>query len=423
MADKNMEAEIKVEFEEASSRQSLNSGENTSTLWGKVKKFLTDLKAVAFSGKYSDLSGLPDLTGYAIKSELNTKAEKILYGDTTINVGRLSGSTVGERSAAEGSGTTASGNYSHSEGAGTVAKGQSSHAEGCATYANGDYSHAEGLSSQANAAYSHAGGYISTAGGETSFAHGKGTCTYLPCETAFGKYNKSSTDTVFSVGDGSSDSDRHNAFEVTTAGGKLHDKDIATADDIPTKLPANGGNADTVNNKKIYMSVYTNVAGFGVSATDTADTIWRAIPDGSIYCSPTSSFTDESWNFPSGYISQSSLLIFKINNNRLGGMYIYPKTGGHVYWANLTSGGSFAGNWSKMSDDIKSVTVTASTDASSSITLPNSSARNYIGVTANSVFAFIFIASSGDQKISITNGNFEKSPNTSVTFTAYYCEK
>lgn len=39
------------------------------------------------------------------------------------------------------------------------------------------------------------------------------------------------------------------AFEITATGGKLHDKDIATTDLIPTTLPANGGDADTVGGK------------------------------------------------------------------------------------------------------------------------------------------------------------------------------
>ena len=47
------------------------------------------------------------------------------------------------------------------------------------------------------------------------------------------------------------DKSKLDAFEITTDGGKLHDKDIATTDLIPTELPANGGNADTVDNVHI----------------------------------------------------------------------------------------------------------------------------------------------------------------------------
>lgn len=64
MADKNMNAKITVEFDEAASRQSLDSGDSISTLFGKQKKINEDLKSVAFSGNYADLMGKPTvLTG------------------------------------------------------------------------------------------------------------------------------------------------------------------------------------------------------------------------------------------------------------------------------------------------------------------------------------------------------------------------
>lgn len=54
-----LEGDVNVEFVEATSRQQLNSGESVKTLFGKLRKFLTDLKAVAFSGSYNDLSDVP----------------------------------------------------------------------------------------------------------------------------------------------------------------------------------------------------------------------------------------------------------------------------------------------------------------------------------------------------------------------------
>ena len=45
-----------VLFNEASTRENINSEESLSTLFGKIKKFFSDLKTVAFTGKYSDLS-------------------------------------------------------------------------------------------------------------------------------------------------------------------------------------------------------------------------------------------------------------------------------------------------------------------------------------------------------------------------------
>lgn len=216
-----MGGDVIVEFNEASSRQQINSGESVKTLFGKLKKFLTDLKAVAFSGAYSDLSGAPDLTQYASKAK---------YGDSTINVGRKTGTDVGINSTAEGQNTTASMFCSHAEGNETTASGSCSHAEGFYAIARGVVSHAEGEHTVANGDFSHTRGFHTIANNDY--------------ETASGIYNISNSDTLFSVGDGTADDARHNAFEITTTGGKLHDKDIATTD---MSLKANGGNADTVD--------------------------------------------------------------------------------------------------------------------------------------------------------------------------------
>lgn len=48
-------------FTEASSRANIDSGDSISTIFGKIKKFFTDLKTVAFSGSYNDLSDKPTI--------------------------------------------------------------------------------------------------------------------------------------------------------------------------------------------------------------------------------------------------------------------------------------------------------------------------------------------------------------------------
>lgn len=95
MADKNMNAKINVDFEESTSRQSLNSGDSLPTLFGKIKKFFSDLKSVAFSGSYNDLSDKPTslpasnvtdiysatgtapVSGKAVASAISNKVDKI----------------------------------------------------------------------------------------------------------------------------------------------------------------------------------------------------------------------------------------------------------------------------------------------------------------------------------------------------------
>ena len=144
----------------------------------------------------------------------------------------------------------ANGNYSHAEGFNTKADNVASHAEGGYTDATGDYSHTEGYSTSASKRFSHAGGNTSSALKEGAFVHGNNVIADKnDYEIAFGTFNKSNEDTLFSVGNGTSTEDRSNAFEITKTTGKLFDKEIATKEDIPTTLPANGGNADTLDGK------------------------------------------------------------------------------------------------------------------------------------------------------------------------------
>lgn len=206
------DVKITSSFEIPETRENLVSGETIGQHFGKIAKVINDLENGEFSSKttidteLSDTSTNP-VQNKVVKQAIDNKADKSLYGDTTINVGRRADTSVGLYSTAEGWNTTASGNNSHAEGGGTTASGD----------------------------FSHAGGYCTEALNRAEFAHGK--------------YNQSNANTLFSIGDGTAGNARHNAFEITTTGGKLHDKDIATTDLIPTSLPANGGNADTVDGK------------------------------------------------------------------------------------------------------------------------------------------------------------------------------
>lgn len=60
MANRELnDVKINVEFQEAANRQQLSSGDEIKTLFGKIKKWFTDLKAVAFTGSYNDLTDQP----------------------------------------------------------------------------------------------------------------------------------------------------------------------------------------------------------------------------------------------------------------------------------------------------------------------------------------------------------------------------
>ena len=127
----------------------------------------------------------------------------------------------GNKSHAEGNNTTASAANTHAEGSKTQATKQNAHAEGYNTIASGDHSHAEGHTSTASGKCTHCGGNYSTASGDYSFAHGYNVNATNANEVAFGKFNSTSDDTLFSVGCGSSDTKRKNAMEIKNDDGSV----------------------------------------------------------------------------------------------------------------------------------------------------------------------------------------------------------
>jgi len=52
-------SDVTVEFTQASSRANITSGEKLSTIFGKLRKWFADLKTVAWTGSYSDLTDKP----------------------------------------------------------------------------------------------------------------------------------------------------------------------------------------------------------------------------------------------------------------------------------------------------------------------------------------------------------------------------
>ena len=65
-----------VKFAEATARSDIASGEKLSMILGKIKKWFTDLKPVAFSGNYSDLSEKPAIPKTAHSTSAATAIAK-----------------------------------------------------------------------------------------------------------------------------------------------------------------------------------------------------------------------------------------------------------------------------------------------------------------------------------------------------------
>lgn len=142
--------------------------------------------------------------------------------------------------------SAAIGNASHVEGTGNIAPVTSATLEGLDTGATASFvngaNHAEGAGNLAGAAASHAEGIRNEIGDNAYASHAEGikNTTQNRAEHASGQYNKSNKasdtfgdagNTLFSVGCGTSDADRKNAFEVMQDGTCKY-YDVATGEQI-----------------------------------------------------------------------------------------------------------------------------------------------------------------------------------------------
>lgn len=218
---------------------SISGKANSSDVYLKTETSGATELSTAFGGKQDTLTagtGI-DITSNVISVTGGTGGKAIEAGRgisvttgataDTVSFNLPISAGTGTNSIREGSSTTiAIGTFSHAEGSSTKANGEESHAEGYDTTAY-TYAHAEGNSTKASGSSSHAEGSYTTANGVNSHAEGLRTIANNQAEHASGQYNVSSSasatfgdsgNTLFSVGNGTSTSARHNALEIRQNG-------------------------------------------------------------------------------------------------------------------------------------------------------------------------------------------------------------
>ena len=200
-------------------------------------------------------------------------------GNSTI----ASGSASGYASHVEGSGTNASGYASHAEGTSTIASGSGSHAEGAGTTASGIYSHAEGAGTTASGIYSHAEGKSTIAAG-----------THQHVE---GRYNVEDNSNQYAhiIGNGTSDSNRSNAYTVdwdgnVDAAGTITGASVGDANGTLADL------RDSVSLKTMRLTRTTTASGIlGTGLTIPNAVVYAFKTDLAYRCIPYVA-TDGAWN-------------------------------------------------------------------------------------------------------------------------------
>ena len=161
------------------------------------------------------------------RTNLGVMATENPVGSGTFSMTRMPNSDIGEYSFTSGRYGVASGKYSHAVGYSATATNTGSHAEGSNCSANGYASHAEGTMSTADGDYSHVSGSYANTTGEAAQACGANVDADNYASCAIGKRNKAmttggtkdnTTGDVFVVGNGTSASNKSNAFRITYAG-------------------------------------------------------------------------------------------------------------------------------------------------------------------------------------------------------------
>ena len=312
------------------------------------------------SGKTEIQDALDDKADTATtytKTEVDAR-DLWVSGTGTNSVAQKGGNNTasGSYSHAEGNDTTASGLYSHAEGSDTVARGFNSHAEGWTTTAGGDYSHAEGNSTTASGDSSHAegrwtrasGGYGShaegyyavasgtsshaegqwtRANGDYSHAEGYYTITLNDSEHASGQYNDSvsasttfgnSGNTLFSVGNGTAENARHNAFEIRqngdiylSDGTKLQDAIDITIDQVIDS--GTSASTDAVSTSAVYgfVTSYTPSITVDQDFSNTAST--NPISTKAVY----SAVTDNELVWTNAFVTLSGVVSSHTENTEI----------------------------------------------------------------------------------------------------------
>ena len=204
-----------------------------STVKVMSQKAATDNFARLVDGKVP-ASQLPsyvdDVVEYDSKNDFPATGEEgKIYVDKSTNLTyRWSGSTYiqvggGDLNLENGTGTgslvqktvSSSGTPYNNEasGSGSVAFGKDTKSKGNSSFVTGQKNRAT-----ENASRGFVGGYDNTIDNATTFAFGQGLKNSRERKSTFGQWNKDEYDTLFEVGCGTSDEDRHNAFEVRKNG-------------------------------------------------------------------------------------------------------------------------------------------------------------------------------------------------------------
>ena len=320
--------------------------ETNTLLGGKQATLVSGTNIKTINNESILGSGNIDIQGSGGKAVTGGTNISVTTGETadTINCTLNISNGTGTKSIKIGDGVTASGNLSFAQGDDANASGNWSTAFGrgksTQNYAfsansgkaNRSFSSAFGASI-ANNTYGFATGAGSNANGHSSFVSGWYTNSNNNYEAAFGNYNNSvsasttfgdSGNTLFSVGNGTSNSARHNAFEIRQNGDIYLTKDgqdVKLQDQLGGSSYTAGDGIDITNDVisvtgKVDTSAFTaHTADTVIHVTSAEKATWNAKSDFSGSYNdltdkptiPTVPTSNTAFTNDAGYITSSAL--------------------------------------------------------------------------------------------------------------------
>lgn len=295
-------------------------------------------KAKEYAGKE-----LPDDTYFPTTSYaeiFNDYTNNVATGNFAHAEGKLTKAN-GEAAHAEGIGTNVNALYGHAEGHYTTVSADDSHAEGNSTTVSGEYAHVEGLRSNVTANAGHAEGINTTvsaiaghaegnstiASGKYSHAEGNSTKATNESEHASGKFNisdSSNTGTLFTIGNGTEDTKRHNVIGIYNNGDvNIEGQNITSHNTGYFKTTV-----DT-NHIEIVKGDYTQTIGSGTNNHNiTIKGNYKLKVTGATYEGYDSTFISTTKGFKSSYAYDSTFSKTNLNSYNYveGNLGTYVKT-------------------------------------------------------------------------------------------------
>lgn len=254
-------------------------------------------------GRYSHVEGKNNIVGDIVyESEDPGQADIVSVLGACAHGEGQNNKTYAHISHVEGSNNTINeaAVSSHVEGNGNTSNAPYSHTEGSDNTNNSNNGHIEGRGNVLSGSLGHLGGKNNTGDGEAVFAHGEFLNVIKFLQTAFGRYNDptyvdNGQTAIFQIGNGDSNTNRRNAFQILWDGRAVVQTAPKSANDVARKTELDTKLDKETTRRSVVYAVGANGVTAMITYADLATTgssIVRRSSDGRIGVAAGKSNTD-----------------------------------------------------------------------------------------------------------------------------------